>query len=163
MNMSNAASGRCAQAWIGMRTSGREKKSVGEDSTCFWFTSLQKQLWDNIGRMHFVKFFLLFPFSQHPSVPSYLLLLPRIAGSLAELLMGGMPSGHRELYPQIPWHSSKPQNSQEQHTSSEAVGCPAAVAPSPGQWNCTGHAWLTMASGLCYHCWINFMNLVSLF
>lgn len=28
---------------------------------------------------------------------------------------------------------------------------------------CQHHAWLTLASGLCYHCWINFLSLVFLF
>lgn len=75
--------------------------------------------------MYFVRVFLLFPFSQPPSVTSHLLSLPYFAGSLAKLLMGGMLSGHRDQYlkyPQIQWHSSKPQKSQEQHIILEAIG-----------------------------------------
>lgn len=72
------------------------RKAGREGSACFCFTSLQKQPWNDIKRVHFVRFFLLFPFSQHPSVPPHLVSLPCVAGSLAELLMGGMPSGHRD-------------------------------------------------------------------
>lgn len=110
-------------------------------------------------------FLLLFPFSQHFSVLPHLLLLPHIACSLAELLGERVLSRHREQYlkhPQIPWHSSKPQISQEQHTSSEAVRLwyrfPALTTPSPASGIALGLCWhqacLTAASGLCWHCLI---------
>lgn len=99
--------------------------------------------------------FLLFPFSQHSSVPPHLLSLPCIAGSPAELLMGRVLSGHGVQYlkyPQIPWHSRKPQNSQGQHIYLEAAGVLYRdplhqwLPPRPAElyWVCAGtmHTWL---------------------
>lgn len=132
---------------------GQKRKAGRKDSTCFYFTSLQKQLWGDLRGMHFVRVLFCFVFCCSHSL-STLQSLPTcsLCPALLVLQQSCWWEGCSPKYHQIPRHSQKPQNSQEQHIYLEAAGgwyrdpLHQWLPPRPVElyWVCavTVHTWL---------------------
>lgn len=101
----------------------------------------KKHVWDDIRRKDS---FVLFPFSQHFSVLSHLLLLLHIACFLAELLVEGCFPDKRSSVVNIPRYndtlqSHKSAKSSTNHRGSQTVIQIISTSGSfPSRWDCTG-------------------------